>query len=63
MTIYDVKHDKKNCCQGRFLGHDLRSFRFIVIDKLGADLDKTFKGGENRLSTATIANIAIQVLS
>jgi len=36
--------------------------RFIVIDKLGADLDKTFKGGENRLSTATIANIAIQVL-
>jgi len=36
--------------------------RFIVIDKLGADLDKTFKGGENRLSVATIANIAIQVL-
>ena len=34
-----------------------------MIDKLGADLDKTFKGGENRLSTATIANIAIQVLS
>ena len=39
------------------------SFRFIVIDKLGADLDKTFKGGETRLSIATIANIAIQVLS
>jgi len=36
--------------------------RFIVIDKLGADLDKTFKGGENRLTIATIANIAIQVL-
>jgi len=36
--------------------------RFIVIDKLGADLDKTFKGGETRLSIATIANIAIQVL-
>jgi len=36
--------------------------RFIVIDKLGADLDKTFKGGENPLSLPTIANIAIQVL-
>jgi len=42
------------------LGED--KLRFIVIDKLGADLDKTFKGGENRLSIATIANIAIQVL-
>jgi len=39
-----------------------QKLRFIVIDKLGADLDKTFKGGENRLSIATIANIAIQVL-
>merc|ERR1712013_477600 len=36
--------------------------RFIVIEKLGADLDKTFKGGENPLSLPTIANIAIQVL-
>lgn len=36
--------------------------RFLVIDKLGEDLDKTFKNGDNILDIGMVASVALQVL-
>jgi vaccinia related kinase len=36
--------------------------RFLVIDKLGSDLDKTFGHGAHPLALGTLASIAVQVL-
>jgi len=39
------------------------TYRFLVIDKLGQDLDKTFKNGANPLPFSTVANVSVQVLT
>ena len=36
--------------------------RFIVIDRLGADLDKFFKGGENPWPIHTVLRVGLMVL-
>ena len=44
------------------LTHDEVKLRFIVIDRLGADLDKFFKGGENPWPIHTVLRVGLMVL-
>jgi len=39
------------------------TYRFLVIDRLGKDLDKTFKNGSNTLSMGTVACVTVQVVT
>jgi len=39
------------------------TYRFLVIDRLGKDLDKTFKNGANPLSMGTVASVTVQVVT
>jgi len=39
------------------------TYRFLVIDRLGKDLDKTFKNGSNTLSMGTVACLTVQVVT
>merc|ERR1719250_247698 len=39
------------------------TYRFLVIDRLGKDLDKTFKNGANFLSMSTVASVTVQVVN
>ena len=44
------------------LTFDEVTLRFIVIDRLGADLDKFFKGGENPWPIHTVLRVGLMVL-
>ncbi|XP_023328251.1 serine/threonine-protein kinase VRK1 isoform X2 [Eurytemora carolleeae] len=37
-------------------------YRFLVIDRLGVDLDKTFQNGRNPLSDSLIGTLAVQII-
>ena len=39
------------------------TYRFLVIDRLGKDLDKFFKNGTHPLSMSTVANVTVQVVT
>merc|ERR1719431_533318 len=39
------------------------TYRFLVIDRLGKDLDKSFKNGANPLSISTVASVTVQVVT
>jgi len=39
------------------------TYRFLVIDRLGKDLDKTFQNGGNPLPMSTVAKVTVQVVS
>ena len=38
------------------------TYRFLVIDRFGQDLDKTFRGGKNPFSPTTAYSLALQLL-
>jgi len=39
------------------------TYRFLVIDRLGMDLDKMFKNGAKPLPIGTVANVSVQVIN
>lgn len=51
------------CCHGSGSFHYAdQKLRFVVIDKLGSDLEKNFHGGEQPLPLVTVLRIAVQIL-
>ena len=46
---------------GSFTYEDVK-LRFLIIDRLGADLDKFFKGGENPWPFHTVLRVGLMVL-
>ena len=47
---------------GSYLHKGNDKYRFLVIDRLGRDLDKIFQNGASPLSLAQVASIAVQAL-
>ena len=47
---------------GSYLHKGKDNYRFLVIDKLGRDLDKIFNNGKNPLSLAQVSNVSVQIL-
>jgi len=48
---------------GSYLFNGNDNYRFLVIDRLGKDLDKVFQNGAKPLPLSTVANIVCQVVS
>jgi len=48
---------------GSYMHKGTDNYRFLVIDRLGQDLDKSFKNGANPLSASVVANVSTQVLT
>ena len=47
---------------GSYLHKGIDKYRFLVIDRLGRDLDKIFQNGASPLSLGQAASIAVQAL-
>ena len=48
---------------GSYMHKGTENYRFLVIDKLGKDLDKVFENGKNTFSLAQVSSIASQVVT
>jgi len=48
---------------GSYMHKGTENYRFLVIDKLGKDLDKVFENGKNPFSLAQVSSITSQVVT
>ena len=48
---------------GSYMHKGTENYRFLVIDKLGKDLDKIFENGKNTFTMAQVSSIASQVVT
>jgi len=62
-SVKDIPHLPMLRGHGSYQHKGTDTYRFLVIDRLGKDLDKTFKNGANVLSMSTVASVTVQVVT
>jgi len=62
-SVKDIPHLPMLRGHGSYQHKVTDTYRFLVIDRLGKDLDKTFMNGANLLPISTVASVTVQVVT